>query len=114
MNTRLKTIRDLGIGFAAWFAIHSLYCALFEWIYSQFSGAALMLFPCLYAPLLANLGVLLLLVRFRAGRWIALGAFAAFVVNSIWIILFVHVAPGPILYLIIEMNPLFLIRDVIS
>ena len=105
------TIRDFFISFFGWFAIHILFWGVFNSIAQQLGPAAIILSFCVLAPLPLNI-IVLLVILYRKRHWIALGAFSAFIVNSIGLILFAPSVTDPYyhfpLFEMFSMFPFFL------
>lgn len=103
-----KTIRGFCVGVVGWFALHSLFWGAIGLIASEMGPAAILLVSLVFVPAPANIIVLALLLTRPARRWIVLGAFSAFVINSIGIIL-VAADESP-LFTIFAMLPFFLMH----
>ena len=103
-----KVIIAFSIAFAGWFLLNSLL-----WIYIRYSheqsGGVLFINPLVLLPLLVN--TLALIILYRANRWMALGAFTAFLVN--WLVLvivtpFVEPSGAASMWAAIFMIPFFM------
>jgi len=103
-----KTIRGFCVGAIGWFALHSFFWGAIGLISSGMGPGAIIMVSCVFVPAPANIIVLALLLTRPARRWIALGAFSAFVINSIGIILVAH-DESP-LFTIFVMLPFFLLH----
>ena len=95
-----KPIRDVCVGAVGWFAINSLFWGAIGLLVVRMGPAAILLAPVIFLPGPANLLALALLSIRPALRWIALGAFSAFVANSIGILLSPNVDPSQILVML--------------
>lgn len=79
-----KTTVDFSIAFAGWFLFSSLLWGYVRSAHEQ-SGGSLFISPVAFIPLPLHILVMTLLYRWR--RWMALGAFSAFIINWIGLIL---------------------------
>jgi streptogramin lyase len=103
-----KVIAAFSLAFAGWFLLNSLLWIYVRYSYEQSSGV-LIINPLVFIPLPLN--ILALIIVYRANRWMALGAFTAFLVN--WLVLvivspFVGASGAAAMWLAILMNPFFL------
>ena len=99
-----RRLADISIAFTGWFLLNSLL-----WIYIRYSheqsGAWLIINPLVFLPLPVN--IFLMVVLFRWQRWMVFGAFSAFLLNWILLIL-VHPASNPLFWQGLFMIPFFL------
>lgn len=106
---RGTTVRDFCVGVVGWFAINSLFWGAIGLMSSKMGPGAILLAPLVFVPGPANLLALVLLLARPAWRWMALGVFSAFVVNSAVLLL---TSPDPSLgfFQVLSMFPFFLLH----
>jgi hypothetical protein len=104
-----NTILDFCVGAVGWFAINTLFWGAIGLMSSSMGPGAIIIVPLVFVPGPANLVALVLLLARPAWRWMALGVFSAFVVNSIGLLVS-DPEPPLIFFKVLSMFPFFLLH----